>query len=75
MTNNFSNNLKILRKENKLSQHDLASYLNISSKTISSWEKRRSEPKIDMLLKLCDYFHVTLDGLIKGMEEKRNDKR
>jgi len=69
MTNNFSNNLKALRKENKLSQNDLASYLNISYKTISSWEKGRSEPKIDMLLKLADYFHVTLDELVKGMEE------
>lgn len=69
MTNNFSNNLKILRKKNKLTQEDLASCLDISSKTISSWEKGRSEPKIDMLLKLSDYFNVTLDALIKGMEE------
>lgn len=65
MTNNFSNNLKALRKKNKSSQDDLANYLNISSKTISSWEKGRSEPKIDMLLKLSDYFNVTLDELIK----------
>lgn len=69
MTNNFSNNLKILRKKNKLTQEDLASCLNLSSKTISSWEKGRSEPKIDMLLKLSDYFNVTLDALIKGMDE------
>lgn len=69
MTNNFSNNLKVLRKEYKLSQDDLASHLNLSSKTISSWEKGRSEPKINMLLKLSDYFNVTLDELIKGMEE------
>ena len=71
MTNNFSNNLKILRKKNKLTQEDLASCLNLSSKTISSWEKGRSEPKIDMLLKLSDYFNVTLDALIKGMEEQK----
>lgn len=71
MTNNFSNNLKVLRKEYKLSQDDLASYLNLSSKTISSWEKGRSEPKIDMLLKLSNYFNVTLDELIKETEEQK----
>ena len=65
MTNNFPDNLKILRKKNKLTQEDLASCLNISPKTISSWEKGRSEPKIDFLIRLSDYFNVSIDELIK----------
>lgn len=64
MTNNFTNNLKILRKKNKLTQDELGELLSVSGKTVSSWEKGRSEPKIDILIRLSDYFNVTIDELI-----------
>lgn len=64
MTNNFTNNLKILRKKNKLTQDELGELLSVSGKTVSSWEKGRSEPKIDFLIRLSDYFNVSIDELI-----------
>lgn len=64
--NNLSEILKELRIQHKLKQSDLGELLKVSDKTISSWEKDRSEPKIDQLLELSKYFNVSIDYLIKG---------
>lgn len=45
----FAENLKYLRKLNKIDQNKLASALNVSAKTISHWETGYTEPSIARL--------------------------
>lgn len=54
-------NMSALRKENKLTQLDLAEKLNYSDKAISKWERGESLPGIDVLCELCTIFGVSLD--------------
>lgn len=56
--------LKELRKEKGISQLRLATELNTSQNTISRYETGEREPGIDELIKIADYFNVSVDYLI-----------
>ena len=60
----FSMRLKLLRKESNLTQEDLAFKINVSRQAVASWEIGRSEPSLDILLKLSDFFMVSTDYLL-----------
>lgn len=66
----FSKILKQLRSEKHISQSELASALNISNRTISMYEQGNSEPTVETLIKLADFFNVSADYLI-GRSEGR----
>lgn len=59
----FGDRLKELRTAKGLTQKQLANVLNVSSNTVHCWECDKQEPSMTMLLKLSDYFEVTLDYL------------
>ena len=52
------------RQAMKLSQKDVADALGIGRAAYSHYESGRREPNIEMLLKLADFFHVTVDDLL-----------
>ena len=56
--------IRRLRKVKKLTQEQLAEYLNISSQAVSKWETGLSSPDIDMLPRLAVFFGVTVDELL-----------
>lgn len=56
--------IRALRKRKKLTQEQLAEYLNISSQAVSKWETGLSAPDIDMLPRLAVFFGVTVDELL-----------
>lgn len=56
--------IKKLRKENNLSQEQLAEKLNVSRQAISKWEANKAYPDIENLILLRKIFDVTLDDLI-----------
>lgn len=56
--------LKELRKAKGLSQQRLATDLNTNQNTISRYETGEREPGISELIKIADYFHVSVDYLI-----------
>lgn len=56
--------LKELRKENKKTQEELATLLNIAQVSYGRYELETSEPTIDTLCKLADYYGVSLDYLV-----------
>lgn len=62
--NKLGENLKQFRCELKLTQQQLANMLNISLKTLSHWETGYSEPSLDQLIALSDYFKVSTDELL-----------
>ncbi len=57
--------LKELRLERGLSQLKLAMDLNTNQNTISRYETGEREPGIRDLIKIADYFGVTVDYLIE----------
>ena len=56
--------LKELRLKNKLTQQQLADELFLTQHGYSSYELQRTEPNIETLCKIADYYHVTLDYLV-----------
>lgn len=68
----FGERLKRKRQENKLTQQQVADEFHVSRQTISSWETEHSYPDIESLIRLSDYYQVSLDTLLKedkGMTE------
>ncbi len=61
---NFAENLKYLRTRKKKSQTDLAAELEITRTTLSGYE-RNVQPPFHVLIKISEYFNVSLDALIK----------
>ncbi len=57
--------LKELRKSKGISQLKLALDLNTSQNTISRYETGEREPGIGELIKIADYFKVSLDYLLE----------
>lgn len=55
--------LKELRKLNKLNQTEVANMLNVAQTTYGGYELETSEPNIETLCKLADYYGVSLDYL------------
>ena len=56
--------LKTLRAEKKISQEKLAEYLHISRSTLAMWETNASEPDMETIVKLANYFNVSTDYLL-----------
>ena len=65
MKNEFANNIKSLRLQNGLLQKDLAAKLKTTQRKISYWEKGTTEPDIETLIEIADFFGVTVDELIR----------
>ncbi|MBR6736802.1 MAG: helix-turn-helix transcriptional regulator [Clostridia bacterium] len=60
----FKTRLKELRIEKDVSQSDVAKIVNMTKMAISHWEKGNSEPSIEQLKILAQYFDVSVDYLI-----------
>lgn len=57
-------NIRSLRKSEKKTQVEIAKFLSIAPTTYSGYELGTSEPTIETLCKLADYYHVSLDYLV-----------
>lgn len=78
MNNQFSENLKRIRKENNLSQEQLADELGVSRQAISKWESSVAYPEMDKIIMICNKFNLNIDDLlnkdikeVKGEEESK----
>lgn len=62
--------IKKLRKKKNITQLDLANKLFVTDKTISSWESNRTEPGLELLVKLSDLLDCSVGYLIYGDNPK-----
>ena len=60
----FGENLEMIRKQKKVSQTKLGKVLGLTQQMISSYEKNMSSPNIDVLIKIANYFNVSIDYLL-----------
>jgi len=64
--NILGENLKDLRLARKQNQAQVAEALGVPSPTYSSWERGRTEPSIEWLLRLAHYYDVSVDRLLRS---------
>ena len=70
--------LKETRQKKGVSQSTVAEHLNISRQSISKWENNSSYPDLDNLVRLSEYYEVTVDDLlkeIKGLKKKKEENK
>lgn len=62
----FQTRIKLLRCKNNLSQQDMADVLGISVRSYQRYEthKQFCAPSVETLIKIADYFDVSLDYLV-----------
>ena len=70
----IGNNLKVLRKRNKLTQKDLAKLLNTSQSTISAYENGQTLVLTIFIYSVSKQFNVSLDKLCSRIKEKERVK-
>lgn len=60
----LAQNLKYLREQKGLSQRDFSADLGLSCAAIGMWEQNHRKPDIEMIIRLAEYFGITLDDLV-----------
>lgn len=60
----YGKRIRDLRKENNLTQKELANLIKVDFRTVSFWETERFEPNIEQIIKLCDVFDASADYII-----------
>ena len=65
----FGDRLHFLIKSNDITQKDLANKLNVKRGSVSNWVTNRRFPDAETLIKIADYFHVTVDFLLRGNDD------
>lgn len=68
---NLSGRLKLLRKEEHISQEDIADALNLSLGAYARYELGKREPTAAVLERMADYYNVSVDYLL-GRSDSRN---
>ncbi len=65
---NVADRIQSLRKSKGISQEQLADDLGVSRQAVSKWESEQSTPDMDKIVLMSDYFEVTTDYILKGIE-------
>ena len=64
--------IKRLRQDKQLSQEQLAEHLHVTRQAISNWETGKTQPDIETLSQIAQYFDVSVEYLIYGKEPTPN---
>ena len=68
----FHEVLRNLRKERKVTQQEMADALNITQPTYNKYEKGTREPDMKTLIRIADYYGISLD-LLTGRYKRNNE--
>ena len=71
MDNTLGKRIASLRKENNLTQEQLAEMLNVTPQAVSKWENDIACPDISLLPELAKTFNVSIDELLIGKKEEK----
>lgn len=70
----FTTRLKQLRKSKGITLEQLGEYVGATKATIGNFENGNKKPSLDLLIKLADYFDVSIDYLV-GRTDNPNINR
>jgi len=65
---NVADRIQNLRKTKGISQEQLADAIGVSRQAVSKWEGEQSTPDLEKIILMSDFFDVTTDYLLKGIE-------
>ena len=68
--NTFGQNLKLARKNSKISQKEFAERLQTTQQRVSEWECDKIEPLLFNIVKILNALDITFEELIEGIEIK-----
>ena len=71
----IADKIKKLRKDNNMTQEDLAEKLNVSRQTISKWETNITIPDADNIVAISKLFNITTDELLDYKVEAVQKKK
>ena len=65
---NMADRIQYLRKTKGISQEELADKVGVSRQAVTKWESEQSTPELEKVIIMSDYFGVTTDYILKGIE-------
>ena len=71
---NIGEKIKLLRKQQDVTQEKLAAYLNISYQAVSKWENGTAYPDITLVPSIANFFGVSSDELLGMRKCDENDE-
>lgn len=70
----FGEKLRQLMESNNVKQQELADKLNVKRGSVSNWITNRRCPDAETIVKIADYFNVTVDFLLKDTKNEELKK-
>lgn len=64
--------VKELMDQSGIKAKQLTAELGISNSSFTDWGKGKGSPSVDTVTKIADYFHVSIDYLVRGEEHIKN---
>src|SRR5690606_24720000 len=64
----FGERLAKLREQSGYSKKDISLMLGFSPNVFGTYEREERRPSLETIIKIADFFHVSLDYLIRGEE-------
>lgn len=64
----IADRIQYLRNTKGISQEELANKVGVSRQAVSKWESEQSTPDLEELIIMSDFFGVTTDYILKGIE-------
>ena len=74
MENHVADQIRFHRRQEGLTQEQLAEAMGVSVAAVSKWEQGQSLPEIPMLMELADFFDLSVDALL-GYRLRSNDRK
>lgn len=65
---NIADRIQYLRKTKGISQEELADKIGVSRQAVSKWESEQSTPDLEKIIIMSNFFGVTTDYILKGIE-------
>ena len=65
---NISDRIQSLRKAKGITQEQLADAVGVSRQAVSKWEAEQSMPDLERVVAMAEYFDVTTDYILRGIE-------
>lgn len=72
---NISDRIQALRKAKGITQEELADAVGVSRQAVSKWEAEQSMPDLERVVAMAEYFDVTTDYILRGIEPVRSAPR
>ena len=72
---NMADRIQYLRKGKGISQEELADKVGVSRQAVSKWESEQSTPDIEKIIIMSDFFGVTTDYILKGIEPAADNEQ